>query len=274
MQDSNMEQQQEQQEAGNQELEQTGDDRISSAEEWEEEHIGTFSVYEEGYFDKDVINNEMSEDERIACNDFLDMNLISRNQDFDEMMRSLSGMDRGIVIFAKSNLTAIMKMWDARRKQEKKGTPKFWEVQGILVAIKERCRMEDERNNHKEMEEICKVLVDRASLAIEGSINSLKGELMTNIESMIMSKRGDIDNVTREHCANCLECIMEERFLTLREDVYKSVVSDDVFFKRMTEWVDHKVKASEETTLFKLNDLRQEFIGMFDTLHINKRSRN
>ena len=69
--------------------------------------------------------------------------------------------------------------------------------------------MEAERNSHKEMEEICKVPVDRASLAIEGSINSLKGELMTNMESMIMSKRSDIDNVTREHYANRLECVLE-----------------------------------------------------------------
>ena len=49
--------------------------------------------------------------------------------------------------------------------------------------------MEAERNSHKEMEGRCKVLVDGASLAIEGSIinKSLKGELMTNIEIMIMN---------------------------------------------------------------------------------------
>ena len=82
-------------------------------------------MYESIYFNQDVVNNEMSEDERIACNDFLDMNLTSRDQDFDEMMRSLSGMDRGLVIFAKSNFSAIMKMWDARRNQEKKGSPMF-----------------------------------------------------------------------------------------------------------------------------------------------------
>ena len=51
-------------------------------------------MYESIYFNQDVVNNEMSEDERIACNDFLDMNLTSRDQDFDEMMRPLSGMDR------------------------------------------------------------------------------------------------------------------------------------------------------------------------------------
>ena len=66
-------------------------------------------------------------------------------------------------------------------------------MQGVRVAIEDRCKVEAERNSHKEMEEICKVPVDRASLAIEGSIKSLKGELMTNIASMIMSKRGDID---------------------------------------------------------------------------------
>ena len=69
------------------------------------------------------------------------------------------------------------------------------------------------------MEEICKILVDRASLAIEGNINSLKGDLMNNIENMIISKRGDIDSVTREYCANRLECVLDERFSTLRDDV-------------------------------------------------------
>ena len=102
-------QQQEQQEAGKQELmeqignpelKMIGEDRISSDDEWEEEPIGNLSAYERNYFDQDVVYNELSEDERIACDDFLDMNLTSRDQDFDEMMRSLSGMDRGIVVFA------------------------------------------------------------------------------------------------------------------------------------------------------------------------------
>ena len=91
---------------------------------------------------------------------------------------------------------------------------------------------------------------------------------------MIISKRGDIDSVTREYCASRLESVLDERFSTLRDDVYKSVVSDDVFFKRMKEWVDHKVKASEEATQFKIDDLRQELIGMLDMLHCDKRRRN
>ena len=95
-----------------------------------------------------------------------------------------------------------------------------------------------------------------------------------NIENMIISKRGDIDSVTREYCASRLESVLDERFSTLRDDVYKSVVSDDIFFKRMKEWVDHKVKASEEATQFKIDDLRQELIGMLDMLHCDKRRRN
>ena len=251
-----------------------GEDRISSDDEWEEEPIANFSVYESSYFDQNVVHNEMSEDERIACDDFLDMNLTSRDQNFDEMVRSLSGMDRGIVVFAKSNFSAIMKMWDARRSKERKGSPKFWEVQGIRVALEDRCKLETERSEHMKMEEICKVLVDRASLAIEGNINGLKEDLTKNIENMIISKRGDIDSVTREYCASRLESVLDERFSTLRDDVYKSVVSDDIFFKRMKEWVDHKVKASEEATQFKIDDLRQELIGMLDMLHCDKRRRN
>jgi len=103
-------------------------------------------------------------------------------------MQSLNSIDRGCVFFAKSSFT-IVKMWDARRKKEQEDTPKFWKVKGILAGIEDRCRRESETSRRQGIEEICKTLVDGASLTVERSIDTLKGEIMSNIESMIMSKR-------------------------------------------------------------------------------------